>query len=264
MPTNHPIFAGNQRADVYEWLEQVNPSKNHNSAGQAHESETGQWLLRSKEFKNWIDLSDAARARFFWLHGIPGAGKTVMAYTMIQQVRARAKTDKSIGYAYYYCFHGRNKDEAIPFLRWIICQFCREADFIPVILNELFHEGLEPSIPDLLDCLEAVLTQFRVAYIVLDAVDESSPRKDLLNILCNLGSHQRFAKIRLAVTSREYQDVEAAFGPRSVSVSMDNKGVQEDIKKYVASALREPQYEGWGRKLRDKVADTVPAMAQGM
>jgi hypothetical protein len=187
-----------------------------------------------------------------------------MAYTMIQQVRARTKTDKSLGYAYYYCFHGRNRDESVPFLRWIICQLCRESDFIPVILNDLFDEGLEPSIPDLLDCLEAVLSRFQTAYIVLDAVDESSPRKDLLNILANLGSHPRFAKIRLAVTSREYQDVETVFKPRAVSVSMSNPGVEEDIKKYVASALRDHQYEGWGSKLRNTVAATVPAMAQGM
>lgn len=187
-----------------------------------------------------------------------------MAYTMIQKVRARAKTDTSIGHAYYYCFHGRNRDETVPFLRWIICQLCRESNFIPVILNDMFHEGLEPSIPELLDCLEAILTQFQTAYVVLDAVDESSPRKELLKILSQLGSHPRFAKIRLAVTSREYQDVEAVFKPRSVSVSMSNKGVEEDIKKYVKSALLDPQYEGWGSKLRNKVESTVPTMAQGM
>ncbi|KAK3295249.1 uncharacterized protein B0H64DRAFT_459150 [Chaetomium fimeti] len=253
-----------QRAEIYEWLEQVNPSKNHNNAGRAHEADTGKWLTRSAEWKAFIDLSPAPKAGFFWLHGIPGAGKTVMAYTMIQQVRARAKLDKAVGYAYYYCFHGRNKDEAVPFLTWIICQLCREKDFIPVTLNELFHDGCEPSIPDLLDCLEAVLTQFQAAYIVIDAIDESSPRKDLLSILCTLGGDPRFAKIRLAATSREYEDVERAFKSRATSVSMNNKGVEEDIQKFVHSALKDPQYDGWGRKLREKVAAMVPVRAQGM
>ncbi|KAH6838594.1 hypothetical protein B0I37DRAFT_409139 [Chaetomium sp. MPI-CAGE-AT-0009] len=253
-----------QRADVYEWLEQINPSKSHNSAGQMYERETGQWLTRSDEFKAWINLSPLPNARFFWLHGIPGAGKTVMAYHMIQQTRSRAKTDKDLGFAYYYCFHGRNKDEAVPFLTWIVCQLCREKDYIPVILNEMFHDGCEPSIPDLLDCLEAVLTQFKAAYVVIDAVDESSPRKSLLNVLSSLGSDARFAKIRLAVTSREYEDVERAFQSRAVSVSMNNKGVEDDIQKYVKSALQDPQYNGWGGALRNKVANMVPSMAQGM
>ncbi|KAK4032460.1 hypothetical protein C8A01DRAFT_20467 [Parachaetomium inaequale] len=253
-----------QRAEVYKWLEQVNPSKNHNNARQLHKKETGQWLTRTDQWKNWIDGAPDPKSRFLWLHGIPGAGKTVLAYTIIEQVRARAKADNSQGFAFYYCYHGRNKDEAVPFLTWVICQLCRQSECIPVILTELFRHGCEPTVEELLDCLEAILTRFRQAYVVVDAVDESNPRKNMIGVLSDLGSNKRFAKIRLAVTSREYQDVEHAFKPRSVAMSMANTGVKDDIRRCVELTLQDPQYASWGRELRDVVAHLVPEKADGM
>jgi hypothetical protein len=253
-----------QRAEVYKWLEQVNPSKNHNNARQLHKKATGQWLTHTNQWKNWIDGASDPKSRFLWLHGIPGAGKTILAYTMVDQVRTRAKADTSQGFAFYYCYHGRNRDEAVPFLTWVICQLCRQSEFIPVILTELFRHGCEPTVEDLLDCLEAILTRFRHAYIVVDAIDESNPRKNIISVLSDLGSSKRFTKIRLAVTSREYQDIEHAFKPRSVAMSMSNTGVRDDIRKYIELTLQDHQYASWDRGLREAVASLVPEKADGM
>lgn len=183
---------------------------------------------------------------------------------MVERVRNHTRTDKKLGFAYYYCYHGRNHDETVPFLTWIIGQFCRASDYIPVILNDLFRSGCDPTIKDLLDCLEAVLTRFTAAYVVVDAIDESSPRENLLKVLSELGSNERFGKLRLATTSREYADIENAFKPRSVAMSMSNAGVMEDIRTFVTSQLQDPKYEPWGTALRKEVADILPPRARGM
>ncbi|KAH6624038.1 hypothetical protein B0J18DRAFT_166753 [Chaetomium sp. MPI-SDFR-AT-0129] len=256
-----------QRGELYHWLEQnqINPSSLHNAAIQLHESRTGQWIFGSNEWKAWADGPEGTR-RLLWIHGIPGAGKTVLASGMVEKVKGFDAGDrtKKTAAAYYYCHHGRNMDEAAPFLKWILSQFCRKSGYIPEGLRELHSSGLEPTTNALLDCLEAVLGQFRRAYIVLDAVDESSPRQKLLKLLVALGSEQRFSALRLAVTSREYADVESSFQGVSIPLGMDNPGVREDIATFTDSSLKDDPYKRWPADLRGKVATAVNAKSHGM
>ncbi|KAK4143181.1 uncharacterized protein C8A04DRAFT_37718 [Dichotomopilus funicola] len=256
-----------QRSEVYRWLEQnqINPSSLHNAAIQLHESRTGQWIFGSNEWKAWADGPEGTR-RLLWIHGIPGAGKTVLASGMVEKVKGFDAGDrtKKTAAAYYYCHHGRNMDEATPFLKWILSQFCRKSGYIPQGLRDLHESGLEPTTQALLDCLEVMLGQFQRAYVVLDAVDESSPLSKLLKLLVALGTEQRFAKLRLVVTSREYADVESSFQGVSIPLGMNNPGVREDIATFTDSSLKDDPYKRWPADLRGKVATAVNAKSHGM
>jgi hypothetical protein len=251
-----------EEVELHKWLEKINPSTNHNHAGLLFERETGQWLTRSAEWNGW--RTGEAKSRILWVHGVPGAGKTVLSYYMVEQLRALTRRDKNQGVAYYYCYHQRNTDETVPFLTWILSQLCRASDYIPETLKEIHDSGCEPTWRELLDCLEAVLTRFTIAYVVLDAVDETSERRNLLKVLTELGSHKRFHKLHLAVTSREYADIVQEFRGRSVPVDMSNEGVMKDIRKYVSLALQESRYSDWPRDLRENVAGVLPVKAGGM
>ncbi len=183
---------------------------------------------------------------------------------MIQQIKHITKNDRSRGAAYYYCYHARNRNEAVPFLEWIISQLCRASQDIPGILRALHKSGCEASTEELLNCLEAVLKAFTVAFVVIDAIEESIPRTELVRVLSVFASEPRFSKLRLAVTSREFPDIEAAFKTRFVSVSMSNGGVKDDIQNYVASTLQSVHYEDWDQPLKTEVADRVYKQARGM
>ncbi|KAK3302730.1 uncharacterized protein B0T15DRAFT_514743 [Chaetomium strumarium] len=255
-----------EEAELYKWLEKINPSVNHNHAGLLYESETCQWLTKSAKWRDW--LLGQAQSRILWVHGIPGAGKTVLSYYMVEELRRRARHEKTQhgkkqGVAYYYCYHQRNTDETVPFLTWVLSQLCRASNYIPETLKEIHDSGCEPTWRELLDCLAAVLTKFDDAYIVVDAVDETSERANLLRVLAELG--KRFHNLHLAVTSREESDIVEAFHKRSVGVSMSNEGVSEDIRAYVASALQQDtRYRHWPAALRDSVAGKLPVKARGM
>ncbi|KAL2168025.1 hypothetical protein VTG60DRAFT_560 [Thermothelomyces hinnuleus] len=258
-------LSANERAEICKWLEQVNPSRNHNSAGEVREKETCRWLSDSTEWRSWKDGSGSgSRLRLLWIHGVPGAGKTVLAHTMAEKLAAEARSDGQVGFAYYYCSYMRSQDETAPFLAWIVSQFCRQARYIPATLREQYERILEPSIKDLIGYLEAVLNRFHRAYVVVDAVDESTQHEKLVNVLCILGSDARFAKLRLAITSREMQDIKGAFQHRAIALSMANGGVKEDIRRYVESKLKERPYTRWNQQLRDRAAHLVPFRAEGM
>jgi hypothetical protein len=76
------MFIDVGRAKVLNWLVTVNPSINHNQALDLYQQGTCGWILT---FDQWLEWKDRIRrrpaglCRGIWIHGIPGAGKTVLA-----------------------------------------------------------------------------------------------------------------------------------------------------------------------------------------
>jgi hypothetical protein len=220
-------------------------------------------MLRSEEWTNWL----TATHRCLWIHGIPGAGKTILASWLIEKVKEHCHQQPKgkIAHIYYYCYFGRNQDEAMPFLRWIISKLSRQAEVVSHQAYELYKRGGEPSLVELLESLETALQNFDNAYVVIDAVDESSPRSDILKIIRDLATDSRFSKVQVLVTSREYVDIERAMESISVFVSMSNPLVKEDIRSHVRSALRSNlKFRRWPSDLLTEVEDAVSTEAKGM
>ncbi|KAK3386531.1 hypothetical protein B0H63DRAFT_493317 [Podospora didyma] len=70
-----------------------------------YESGTRDWVISTPEWDDWINF----RQRAIWLHGIPGAGKTVLAPYVFDRICGICmKNDKETA------------DESIPFLRWLV------------------------------------------------------------------------------------------------------------------------------------------------
>ncbi|KPM42954.1 hypothetical protein AK830_g3643 [Neonectria ditissima] len=255
-------LSASQVQGVCRWFEQTNPSPNHNAASALYENETLTWILRSDEWINWINL----KTRCVWIYGIPGAGKTVLAAYLIDQVRRLCESaeDPKPDYVYYYCYHGHNHDEAAPFLRWLISQLCRRKQAVPEKAYKVHQLNQQPGLQELLDILEAVLaTSFRV-FIVIDAVDESQPRTNLLKVIEDLAQDQRFSKIQLLVTSRKELEIERTMSEISSPVSMSNPLVEEDIKKFVRSQIQRGQFQKWPSELKDEVEESLSNGAKGM
>jgi hypothetical protein len=257
------IPADRERYEVYGWLQATDPSPIHNRAWKDYEPGTGAWMLRSPDWAKWL----TGTQRCLWIHGIPGAGKTTLASFLIEQVKIHCKQlpDKSLGQACYYCYFGHNQDEASPFLRWIICEFYRQAEFLPAQMYKIYKAGTEPSQVELLDVLELVLGKFDTAYVVIDAVDESSPRMNLLKIIRDISTDMRFSKIKILVTSREYIDIERVMERISSAISMSNVFIQEDIRTHIHSLLTSgAKFQRWPKDLITETEDAVSKGAKGM
>lgn len=255
---------------VFTWLEGTNPSEDHNKALKLRENDTGFWMLRSPEWQDWI----SGKERFLWLHGIPGAGKTILASFLIEQAQDFCRQheentspshQKPIVAVYYYCYFARNEDEAAPCLRWIVSQLCRQSGWMPNEIDRLFQLQHLPNVSQLLLALEIIVKEFETVYFIVDAVDESQPRLDLLRTLRDLATDHRFDKIRLLVTSREYYDIETCFSGISKQISMDDSMVRADIQRYVHSALvSNKKFQRWPQPLVTEVKDALAKGAKGM
>ncbi|KAF4339648.1 ankyrin repeat [Fusarium beomiforme] len=123
-------------------------------------------------------------------------------------------------------------------------------------------ERLQSTISE--DILETVLTRLEVLYVVIDAVDESTARENLLAMIETLALDQRFQNLRILATSRQYFDIEQSFSKISTSISMSNPMVDADIRKFVYSRLRSShRLKRWNARF-EEIENVLSAMAQGM
>lgn len=259
----HSLLTESQRHEVYRWLQHTDPSSLHFRARKDYEPGTGEWMLRTPEWISWLN----ARERCLWIHGIPGAGKTILMSYLIEQIKQHCELPQpsKCTYVYYYCYFGHDQDETAPFLRWLINQLCRQSDSVPGYVYYLYRGGGEPSFKELLEAVEEILGAFDLIYLAIDAVDESEPRDDMLEALRVLATDSRFKKLHLLVSSREYIEIETVMEDFSVKISMANTHVEEDIRRHVQSALQSnKRFKRWPQELLKETENAVSTGAKGM
>jgi Cdc6-like AAA superfamily ATPase len=239
----------------------TDPSSNYNSACQLHEDHTGQWLINSPEYADWKTGS----SRFLWLYGIPGAGKTILHSYIAEDVRNLCEQTEGSACAFYYCYFARNQDETNHFLRWIIHELCRSIGGIPQVVRNNHASRGNLSRWTLVSMLETVAGYFSHVYITIDALDESADREQILAFLRTVITNPHLKHIHLLATSRKELDIDRALSPISVSLSLSNPYVDEDIRTYVKGRLLESsKFARWPESLKAETETALIKGAKGM
>jgi hypothetical protein len=70
--------------------------------------------------------------------------------------------------------------------------------------------------------LSAVLCQFERVYLVIDALDESLERENILNLLVKIDGNKGFEKFSVIAVSRCEADIETALQGVSTAISLSN------------------------------------------
>ena len=136
---------------------------------------------------------------------------------------------------------------------------------MPDELQDVYTSGQDPSLSSLLDILHNVLEEFERVYIVLDAVDESIPRADLLRVIRDITTDTRFSTLGLLVTSRQYIDIEQVLEACSTPITMSNSFIEDDIGILVQSTIQSSvTFQRWPEDLRHEMQERIPKQAKGM
>jgi ankyrin repeat domain-containing protein 50 len=248
---------------ILKWLKSSDPSVNHNAARKKHEPTTGDWLLESEIFTKWREGTKAS----LWLNGKPGAGKTILCSTVIDYIKS-CRLNSADTYAYFYFdFSDAGKQKVTSMLSSIIAQL--SVPVLPAVVDELYskcNNGNQQSSQD--DLVKTLISLFKDSYrtyLILDALDECSERKDLLVALRQI-IQVTSLQVNVLVTSREEQDIfEGLQGVIPESVNLECGGLDADIERHIKKCLendtewrKDPPY------IKQEIQDALVKGAHGM
>jgi hypothetical protein len=220
-------------------LSAANPSINYANALEKRHEGTGLWLTEGQTFSNWEKRSKS----FLWLHGIPGCGKTVLSSIIIEHLKSATTPDQALLYFYFH-FNDAKKQTLEDMLRSLVNQLYQAQPATRGSLNQLWEsarKGNQQLSKKLLkDILLVMLSKINGVSIVLDALDESTTRSDLLAWLRGVAEIESVA-CRVLVTSRGEEDIESVLQrwmqPED-KINIQEDDVSKDIQSYVSHTVR--------------------------
>ncbi|KAF8482351.1 hypothetical protein JB92DRAFT_3268310, partial [Gautieria morchelliformis] len=194
-----------------------------------------------KHFHEWREAPHS----FLWLHGIPGAGKTILCSTIIEELSIHCSSNPSLTIAFFY-FDFTNKDTfSNAVIRSLIKQLSVQCMSIPPTLESLFSKNgqdgtdRDPGQEDLMSTFKIIIRSFQAIYLVFDALDECPERSSFLKVLREVHDW-KLDTLHLLATSRKEGDIQKALGGLvSHEVPMDKCLVDGDIQVYVSRRVVE-------------------------
>ena len=280
----HDQLNQEKRREILHWLSTVPCESHHQEARKKLLEGTGTWLLKHPALREWQSSSVSA---FFWLHGIPGAGKSSLTsfliQTFLEQHKAAATQPPLLAF-FYSSSKGADakrsspeeillsilrqltgRDSKLSLRGSVVREFRRrkeEADEIGTKISRLDKDEIVAHILD--------ITADNPVIIIIDALDEVDDveRGDLLDALEKLvRQSQNLTKI--FVSSRNDEDIADRF-KRCLNICINECLSHEDIKNFVKYKIEQAiktQKLLRGKvssHLRDEIVSTLTAKAQGM
>ncbi|KAL6714576.1 hypothetical protein ACLMJK_008001 [Lecanora helva] len=264
---NPKELAGTQEfiSKISGWLSPPDPSWNLTSASNQHQIDTGNWLLRSPDFLDWMNTGGS----FFWLHGKTGSGKTILTSTVIHSLSDPSLQHTSVIY-YYFDFQVREKQLVHPFLKYLIFQLLNHFKLnAKSVLQGLYDSSLSgsrnPTERELIEAIRRVIGLSPAFFLILDALDECLERDKLLDFLGELQSWEQ-AKISVFATSRREPDIEDSLSTTATHIiSLEDNVIDNDILLYINNQLQSKKgLSKWPEDIKAEIRSTLLNGANGM
>ncbi|TVY14283.1 Vegetative incompatibility protein HET-E-1 [Lachnellula arida] len=183
------ITISEERLQMLNFLSKVEARKWQDSNIRLRQPGTGIWFTDGPEFKTWRSEVNTK----LWINGIPGAGKTILVSSIIQELEKMVDPQNAL--AFFYCDY---KDTATHNPLAILGSLARQL----IVQNEECFEYLttfyqdhvtqdrqiRTSTPEeLCDLIARISAHFQNTMIVVDGLDEiSENRADITRFLQSL------------------------------------------------------------------------------
>lgn len=233
-------------AAIKDWLSPPDSSTNANHARQLRHERTGEWFLNGAAFSEW----ETGSRRHLWLYGLPGCGKTVLSTTILDHL---TNIDDHITLDFFFDFSDTMKQTVDGMLRSLVFRLYKLGIDSSRELDGLFqshHDGKDqPATKALLDCLHTMMIGPIKIFLVLDALDESTTRVELLKWMKDVISTPELDHVRLIATGRpeaEFQHEIPHLIGKDNCLLLDKDAINADIHSYVMARFkRSPEFAKW-------------------
>jgi hypothetical protein len=227
----------------------------HRDSFAKHHQGTGEWFLQDDKFLTWLNSSTGT----LFCPGVPGAGKTIMASVVVEQL-IRGPRSPQHPILFIYCNYKRQNEQssmhmASTFLRQILESHFR----VPQAVHDLFQRT--PTMDEVTKILYERVADLQGLTIIIDALDECGgpTRSDLLSLTQEL---QLRTKVRCLVTSRDFYAGASAQLLRAQPL-LEVKAHRGDLERYIRSRLKYLRVK-IQPDLQDELVQGIVVAADGM
>lgn len=266
---NTQITVQEKQRQVLNYFMKINPQPNLEMSLKLRHPMTGLWLIDSYKFTTWLENPGSR----LWLSGIPGAGKTVLAGSVIQEALARSYTANDVGVGFFFCdYKEKNTWEAGNILGAIASQLGRQKneafEIVQAYYNELHPENGLVKTPDpdeLRVKIGEISRLFTHTIVIVDGLDECGDgTDDVVDILMELAEYN--PTVSMAILSRDHDNIRYRLenGFEHIPIAAHS----EDVKLYVGAELdhriRTQQLRLASVAMKDEIAEKLIQRADGM
>ena len=194
---------------------------------------TGRWLTTGTEFEAWL----RGRNSKMWLFGIPGAGKSVLAAAVIDEVLKQACS--SFAVSYIYCDYKEPKtQQSIFLLAGLAAQLAHQHERCFKLLQTAYRaasgpmgQHVLPEADELLQLIRQMVDCFDEVAILVDGLDECEDAGQVASMLAELADN---SNIKVLISSRDERNIRLELGDfQHVEISAQ----KDDLQLYVAAEI---------------------------
>ncbi|KAG0648671.1 Vegetative incompatibility HET-E-1 [Hyphodiscus hymeniophilus] len=219
-------------------LSRVDAQRWQNANIKLRQPGSGNWFTNGPDFQEWLSIKSSK----LWVHGIPGAGKTILMASAIQE--AMKYTNESHALAYFYADYKvpathDPKNMLGSLAQQIAVQnekcFYTLRDFwgTPGSPGRMYSVAGDPTVEVLLDLITDLSTHFTDVMIIVDGLDEVAvDRSGAAYTLQSL--NQPSGNVKTLFASRKEIDLEY---PLRDFKELSIAAMSSDLRLYVASEI---------------------------
>jgi hypothetical protein len=252
------------RQTVLDWLTPIDYMPQQSDFISRRQAGTGKWLLDSAEFRTWLNTDEQT----LFCPGIPGAGKTILAAVVIDELTAQFSNDPTIGIAYIYCNFRRQDEQKIDdLLASLLKQLAERQPSLPNSVKDLYDryktKRTRPLLDEILRSLQAVATMCSRVFLIIDALDECQVSDGCRSkFISNIFNLQAKTGAKLFTTSRLIPDIEKQF---KGCLSREILASDEDVQRYLDGHMSQlPTFVLSKPELQDEIKTGIIRAVKGM
>lgn len=248
------------REDSIQWSSSTNFTAQYYDYLEKRQKDTGTWFLEDPKFKAWVGGQGNST---LFCYGSPGAGKTIMATTVIDHLE-RTRKSNTTSVAYIYCSYtdGVSQNPS-TLISAVLRQLLQSRETVPDAVLGVYEdkEKGRPLYQDIMDMMKSMVREHEVLYLVIDALDEAMDKNETYAKLLNAVEElQEEANLRVFITSRSIPEITERFEPDSM---LEIRASREDLQQY----LDHVSWRAWIRRdenLTAQIKNGVADAADGM
>lgn len=199
---------------------------------------TGSWLRETDAYNRW---RDSPHHGGLWIKGVPGAGKSVLAASIVDHLKTTEDPDTPILFFFFRHIVLANRN-SVSLMRDWLAQLLPHSVAVQGVLQPMAKTSKMESVSEgvLWDCVLKGLQDVPRVFCVADALDEMETKGSAtffqrLNGLATFSS----AKVKLLMTSRPRQDLQSCLSATStIHISLEEEKVGREIETFIKNRLQ--------------------------